>query len=325
MVLGAAACGDATTDVGTPTTTAPGDPAPAGPVPQIVGGGYSFGECSELCVGELQISGTEVRIERRSWDRSLSVVATGRLSDDARNRLDTMQAALSGTPLDDVYGCPDCADGGAAWIDLVPVAGARRVTYEFGAAPDVLSDWEAFRRGVSDALAACESSAVIAVGTDCVTEPAAPVAEPFGVVRGGFSFGMCFGYCFTEIEIDGTDVQLTRRAWDDISDGEFPDQIVIGELTDVGRARLDDLEAGLAAEALQETYGCPDCADGGSGWVVVRDATGERRSTFEYATPPDALVDVDALLQEWIATLRECGTDLDLASSPDCVPAIDPG
>jgi hypothetical protein len=326
VVLVAAACGDATVDtVSPPTTNAPTTTLEtSGPVTEIVGGGSSFGECGGLCVGELRISGTDVSLERRSWDRSIQVFASGTLSDDARARLDTMEAALAGTPLDEVYGCPDCADGGAAWVDLVPVRGAIRVTYEFGAAPDVLVDWEAFRQQVSDGLASCASDALVTVAVDCPTEAGDPADDPVRIVRGGFSFGMCAGYCRTEIEIDGVQVVLTRQAGFDTSDGDLPDQVVVGELTVAGRARLDSLESGLATQTLQETYGCPDCADGGSGWVVVRDASTELRSTFEYADPPEALVEVDDLLQQWIATLRGCGSDADITIAPGCITADDP-
>lgn len=332
LALVASACGDdssttaqpTTTTTDTTTTEGPTTTDAPGPVPTIVGGGSSFGECGGLCVSELRIEGAEVSLERRSWDRSLQVVATGTLSDDARGQVAMIERALAGVDLDSTYGCPDCADGGAAWIDLIPVEAATRATYEFGAAPALLADWERFRRDVSEGLAACVDNSLVTVAAGCLTEPGDPANEPFRIVGGGFSFGMCFGYCFTEIDVDGTTVTLTRRAWADISGEDFPEQVARGELTDEGRARLDDLEVALATQALQETYGCPDCADGGSGWVVVQDASAQRRSTFEYSDPPDVLAEADALLRGWIDTLRECDADLDITSAPGCEPAVDP-
>lgn len=338
LALIAAACGDdspstldPTTTTRAPTTTAAPDPTtslettvPTGPVPEIVGGGSSFGECDGLCVAELRIAGREVSLTRRSWDRSEQVVAKGTLSDAARVELDEMERALAGVRLEETYGCPDCADGGAAWIDLVPVEAATRATYEFGTAPEVLARWEDFRRDVAEALATCATGDLVTVVEPCATEPVAPAADEFAIVGGGSSFGMCFGYCATELEIDGTSLVLTRRAWEGISGDGFPDQIVVGELTAEGRAGLDAVEAELAVASLQETYGCPDCADGGAGWIEVRDAAGLRRSTFDHLGPPDVLAAADRLLREWVDTLRECGSDGDVVSAPDCEPAVDP-
>jgi len=211
-----------------------------------------------------------------------------------------------------------------AWIDLVPVEAATRATYEFGTAPDVLAGWEDFRREVSEALATCATGDLVTIVEPCATEPIAANGDEFAVVGGGSSFGMCFGYCVTELEIDGTGLVLTRRAWEGISGDDFPDQVVVGELTAAGRTRLDAVEADLAVASLQETYGCPDCADGGAGWIEVRDAAGLRRSTFEHLGPPDVLAAADRLLRDWVDTLRECGSDVDVISAPDCEPAVAP-
>ena len=36
------------------------------------------------------------------------------------------------TRLEGVHGCPDCADGGAEWIEIDTGSGPIRVTFEFG-------------------------------------------------------------------------------------------------------------------------------------------------------------------------------------------------
>ena len=42
-----------------------------------------------------------------------------------------------------------------------------------------------------------------------------------------------------------------------------------GSLTSSGRERIDSAVAGLAGVTLQETYGCPDCADGGAAYLTL--------------------------------------------------------
>lgn len=43
--------------------------------------------------------------------------------------------------LDDVMGCPDCADGGAEWIEITEGDATYRVTFEYQVAPTEVSDY----------------------------------------------------------------------------------------------------------------------------------------------------------------------------------------
>ncbi|MFO7256578.1 MAG: hypothetical protein DIU61_002725 [Bacteroidota bacterium] len=40
--------------------------------------------------------------------------------------------------LDEVIGCPDCADGGAEWVEITTFQGKHKVTYEYTAPPDAI-------------------------------------------------------------------------------------------------------------------------------------------------------------------------------------------
>lgn len=42
-------------------------------------------------------------------------------------------------------------------------------------------------------------------------------------------------------------------------------------------------------DQLSETYGCPDCADGGAEWVEVERSRMGRRVTFEFGKPPERI------------------------------------
>ena len=76
---------------------------------------------------------------------------------------------------------------------------------------------------------------------------------------------------------------------------------------------------------LQETYGCPDCADGGSGWVSVRDSAGERRSTFDFSGAPEILDPVDDFFRGVIETMQDCGSGALVSAADECVrpPTVD--
>jgi hypothetical protein len=79
------------------------------------------------------------------------------------------------------------------------------------------------------------------------------------IVEAGWSFGFCLGPCRGELDLDGDAIAL--RVTD-----RTGNQVIAqnrGRLTSQGSARLAGVAASLPEELL-ETYGCPDCADGGA-------------------------------------------------------------
>ena len=40
--------------------------------------------------------------------------------------------------LDEIIGCPDCADGGAEWVEITDSGGSKQVTFEYNKAPATL-------------------------------------------------------------------------------------------------------------------------------------------------------------------------------------------
>ena len=315
LVLAAFATGcgteSETTDVSASSST-----SPQGPRPVITGGGVSFGECLGLCVGEFRVDGSAVVLDRRSWDRTQEVASHGELTAEGRRRLDAIEVALVGVALGETYGCPDCADGGAAWVDLIVDGEGARSTYEYGRPPSPLAEWDLFATDLIIALAECTSGPLLEVAAGCQTEPAEGGPT---IVGGGFSFGMCLGYCLTDLELAGADVLLTRSAWPGLDEEELEPVVVEGALTGEGEAALADAARGLVGVVLRDTYGCPDCADGGSGWVIVRDAAGQRRSKFEYFNPPPELATVDELLRGVIDALRTCTSNVVVTVEAACV------
>ena len=98
----------------------------------------------------------------------------------------------------------------------------------------------------------------------------------------GASFGMCMGYCRHELQVTATEIRLTDSSWDP---EHYPARISTRPMT---REGWDSLTSALDASgfrSLHQTYGCPDCADGGAEWVEA----GDRRVTFEYGSSPAAL------------------------------------
>lgn len=99
--------------------------------------GQSFGECQGLCTQYLVINASQPEVEfvaqpyfvneqdeklvfqdslsQEDWDRILSEINTAEIR-----------------ALNETYGCPDCADGGAEWIEIADGLGKYKVTFEYG-------------------------------------------------------------------------------------------------------------------------------------------------------------------------------------------------
>ena len=106
------------------------------------------------------------------------------------------------------------------------------------------------------------------------------------IIRSGESFGFCAGYCFHELELRDSVTRITSKGWiqEQVPDRraeEETDERVWGEIQS-----LLDLDA---FRQMDEVYGCPDCADGGSEWVEIEDDSSVQRVTFEYGKSPEDL------------------------------------
>jgi hypothetical protein len=137
--------------------------------PSLVAAGWSFGFCLEYCYADLAIEGDDLILTGRDRpDEDPIFVNRGTLTPEGRALLDAAIAELEGVALEPVYGCPDCADGGAFYIELHRDDVVERVAMEFGSPPDVLAEAYAFSASVIGALEACQSSELVEVAEDCV-------------------------------------------------------------------------------------------------------------------------------------------------------------
>ena len=101
----------------------------------IVRHGTSFGECLGYCWKELEVANTMVTFTQvgRDYDWDFpDIVDTGRIRVAEWIRL---MAAIDPETLlnmEDRYGCPDCADGGAEWIEVITRRWRKKITFEYG-------------------------------------------------------------------------------------------------------------------------------------------------------------------------------------------------
>lgn len=103
----------------------------------VIRGGSSFGECAGYCWNEIQINPEQTRLIRKFQLPAVGPSAPDRLyqrlTDPADwNGLVALVEFDELQTLESVYGCPDCADGGAEWIEVETATGKKKITFEFG-------------------------------------------------------------------------------------------------------------------------------------------------------------------------------------------------
>ena len=110
-----------------------------GEVPLVIRSGESFGFCAGYCRHELELDGTAIRFKALpglGGPQPAERFYEGELDQELWNELLKALNETTVRQLDDVIGCPDCADGGAEWIEIEDESGKKRVTFEYGNGPD---------------------------------------------------------------------------------------------------------------------------------------------------------------------------------------------
>lgn len=146
-----------------------------GPTATLVGAGWSFGMCRGYCAAELWLDNASAELSGHDRERRHALfVNRGELTDVGLEQLEAAVAALEPSSLEPVYGCPDCADGGASYLLFDQGGIVSRHDMEFGAPPESLAIADELAREIMGALETCASSELITVETDC--SPSAPDA-----------------------------------------------------------------------------------------------------------------------------------------------------
>ena len=158
-------------DVGPPETVEPPEVIEKDIIPpgenSFKGGGTFFGMCAGACKLDVTVDGDKVNFVASNWDDTIYVDNDGTLTPEGLEAAHTLAADLVGVELQETYGCPDCADGGGAYVVLLRQGVESKHTYSFGQPPVELELCEAFSKVLRDALAGCQSNALITVGDDC--------------------------------------------------------------------------------------------------------------------------------------------------------------
>ena len=133
---------------------------------------------------------------------------------------------------------------------------------------------------------------VTVTGFSCAVEPndsGGSVLE----LTSGTSFGMCGGYCVTELRIDSGSITLTETS----QAGDMPARVRTLPLSRTDWERLRARVDTAAFRALEGVHGCPDCADGGAEWIQL-ETTGPIRVTFEFGAVLEEIAELQGEIRE---------------------------
>jgi len=107
--------------------------------------GTSFGFCLGYCLSDLTISDNNLNYILYGWDENETfhspVTITDTVDSTVWEDLKTYFNFELFMSLDSIIGCPDCADGGAEWFEIVRFDTVKRVTIEYGESLEGLNNF----------------------------------------------------------------------------------------------------------------------------------------------------------------------------------------
>jgi len=118
--------------------------------------GTSFGMCFGYCYKEIVFTSDQVKkilIPQR--DKELKEKSCNEDYDDFEKLVSNIDLK-SFSELPETIGCPDCADGGAEWIEIITPEGSKKVTYEFGNDPSEVSSFIGELKSYFKSLGECD-------------------------------------------------------------------------------------------------------------------------------------------------------------------------
>lgn len=118
----------------------------------------------------------------------------------------------------------------------------------------------------------------------------------------GSSFGMCAGYCSSNLLI--SDLKLT---FSKSKNGQSADTKTCSKTISEADVTAIKNELNISKISnLPEVIGCPDCADGGAEWISINADGKQYKITYEYGKAPKELEVAVAKLKVLKDGFKDC-------------------
>ncbi len=117
--------------------------------------GTSFGECFGYCINKISVTELKVVLEKTGWtfnEALPKIVCEEETTDTLLDELLQKVELDAFYELDDVIGCPDCADGGAEWVEIITADKTHIVTFDYLDEPTELQELIEALRTISNSL-----------------------------------------------------------------------------------------------------------------------------------------------------------------------------
>jgi hypothetical protein len=136
---------------------------------RLVAAGWSYGMCAGYCRADLIVIGQRLYMQGSDNRPDEPIfVNLGTLTDVGAVQLSAALASVDPASLKDIYGCPDCADGGAAYVGLIAAGQGSRHDMPFGDPPVELAELYELTQSFIGTLEGCRSDRFVTVDADCV-------------------------------------------------------------------------------------------------------------------------------------------------------------
>lgn len=119
----------------------------------VVSYGTSFGECIGYCKTSLTVTENKVTLTKSGWEDTVKTIVVRK--EIAPEKWDSLMSllqidAISNLP--EYIGCPDCADGGAEWIEVLTSNVQHKVIFEYGKEPETVASYVQYLRELMNDL-----------------------------------------------------------------------------------------------------------------------------------------------------------------------------
>ncbi len=134
---------------------------------RFLSGGFQSGECMGACGFDIALVDSELTLIIISDAGVTLHEATATITETGGAALEQTLGVLSDATLDEVYGCPDCLDGGETHATLLRGADESDHRWESGNPPTELEDLDTFIRDSIGDIIDCTSSEALTQAANC--------------------------------------------------------------------------------------------------------------------------------------------------------------
>ncbi len=118
--------------------------------------GTSFGMCIDYCVSNISLGTEEVKFSKsKNGPTPDTKTCVKKITEGELDALKSLVKQSDFEKLPAVIGCPDCADGGAEWIALKINGKMKKVTFEYGKAPNAIKELAVKLKEIKDGFKDC--------------------------------------------------------------------------------------------------------------------------------------------------------------------------